>query len=65
VVAKGESPMNGMIASKVLDYFQQTQQSNSTLYQSNLTEREKEILLLLMKGLSIMYPVRRTGSVYN
>ncbi|MEO6356823.1 MAG: response regulator transcription factor [Ferruginibacter sp.] len=52
VVAKGESPMNGMIASKVLDYFQQTQQSNSTLYQSNLTEREKEILLLLMKGLS-------------
>ncbi|CAN5116122.1 response regulator transcription factor [soil metagenome] len=52
VVAKGESPMNGMIASKVLDYFQQTHQSNSTLYQSNLTEREKEILLLLMKGLS-------------
>lgn len=52
VVAKGESPMNGMIASKVLDYFQQTQQSHSTLYQSNLTEREKEILLLLMKGLS-------------
>lgn len=51
-VAKGESPMNGMIASKVLDYFQQTQQSNSTLYQSNLTEREKEILLLLMKGSS-------------
>ena len=51
-VAKGESPMNGMIAAKVLDYFQQSQQKNSSLYESNLTEREKEILHLLMKGLS-------------
>lgn len=51
-VAKGESPMNGMIAAKVLDYFQQTQQKKSSLYESNLTEREKEILQLLIKGLS-------------
>ena len=51
-VAKGESPMNGMIAAKVLDYFQQSQQKKSSLYESNLTEREKEILLLLIKGLS-------------
>ena len=51
-VAKGESPMNGMIAAKVLDYFQQTQQKNSIFYESNLTDREKEILRLLMKGLS-------------
>jgi DNA-binding NarL/FixJ family response regulator len=51
-VAKGESPMNGMIAAKVLDYFQQSQQKKSSLYDSNLTEREKEILLLLIKGLS-------------
>ncbi|MGZ8557201.1 MAG: response regulator [Chitinophagaceae bacterium] len=51
-VAKGESPMNGMIAAKVLDYFQQSQQKKSSLYESNLTEREKEILSLLIKGLS-------------
>ncbi len=51
-VYKGESPMNGMIAAKVLDYFQQTQQKKLILYESNLTEREKEILSLLIKGLS-------------
>ena len=51
-VAKGESPMNGMIAAKVLEYFQQSQQKNSSLYESNLTEREKEILSFLIKGLS-------------
>jgi DNA-binding NarL/FixJ family response regulator len=51
-VAKGESPMNGMIAAKVLDLFKQSQPKNSKLYESNLTEREKEILSLLIKGLS-------------
>ncbi len=51
-VCKGESPMNGMIAAKVLDYFQQHQKTSASLYESNLTEREKEILQLLMKGLS-------------
>ncbi len=52
LVYKGESPMNGMIAAKVLDYFQQTQQKNSVLHEANLTEREAEILRLLIKGLS-------------
>lgn len=49
-VHKGESPMNGMMASKVLDYFQHQQRKNNQLDQSNLTEREKEILQLLIKG---------------
>jgi DNA-binding NarL/FixJ family response regulator len=49
-VYKGESPMNGMIAAKVLDYFQHRQQKDKELDESNLTEREKEILQLLMKG---------------
>jgi DNA-binding NarL/FixJ family response regulator len=51
-VYKGESPMNGMIAAKVLDYFQKHQKNSTSLFQSNLTQREKEILQLLMKGLS-------------
>lgn len=51
-VAKGESPMNGMIAAKVLDYFQQKQRKNSVFFEANLTDREKEILSLLIKGLS-------------
>lgn len=49
-VYKGESPMNGMIAAKVLDYFQHQQQKDKELDESHLTEREKEILQLLMKG---------------
>jgi len=51
-VYKGESPMNGMIATKVLEYFQHSQQRNLLLHESNLTEREKDILHLLIKGLS-------------
>jgi DNA-binding NarL/FixJ family response regulator len=51
-VIAGESPMNGMIASKVLDYFQQQQKKNLTIANANITEREKEILHLLIKGLS-------------
>lgn len=49
-VTKGESPMNGMIAAKMLDYFQKQQRKNNDLEQSNLTEREREILQLLIKG---------------
>jgi len=49
-VMKGESPMNGMIAAKVLDYFQKQQKNKTELEQSNITEREKEILQLLIKG---------------
>jgi DNA-binding NarL/FixJ family response regulator len=51
-VFRGESPMNGMIASKVLDYFQRQKVKQTNLLESNITEREKEILGLLMKGLS-------------
>jgi DNA-binding NarL/FixJ family response regulator len=50
-VCKGESPMNGMIAAKILNYFQQPQKAN-VLFEANLTERETEILHLLIKGLS-------------
>jgi DNA-binding NarL/FixJ family response regulator len=51
-VYRGESPMNGMIAAKVLEYFQQSGQKSLLLYESNLTDRENEILRLLIKGLS-------------
>jgi DNA-binding NarL/FixJ family response regulator len=51
-VYRGESPMNGMIAAKILDYFHQSQQRKSILFESGLTGREKEILHLLIKGLS-------------
>ena len=49
-VHRGEWPMNGMIAAKVLDYFQHRQTKHKELDQSNLTEREKEILRLLIQG---------------
>jgi len=49
-VYRGESPMNGMIAAKVLDFFQHQHTKNKELSQSNLTERESEILQLLMHG---------------
>jgi len=49
-VYRGESPMNGMIAAKVLDFFQHQHTKNKELSQSNLTERESEILHLLMHG---------------
>jgi DNA-binding CsgD family transcriptional regulator len=39
-----------MIAAKVLDYFQHLEDKNWNLDQSKLTEREKEILQLLIKG---------------
>lgn len=47
-VQNGESPMNGMIASKVLDFFQQSK--TALIDESVLTEREGQILRLLMKG---------------
>ena len=49
-VQAGESPMNGIVASKMLEYFQL--QKNNQLDQSSLTEREKEILIFLVKGYS-------------
>jgi DNA-binding NarL/FixJ family response regulator len=51
-VSKGESPMNGMIASKVLDYFLQQKKKTDALDDARLTEREKDILQSLIKGFS-------------
>ncbi|HRH50008.1 MAG TPA: response regulator transcription factor [Panacibacter sp.] len=52
-VYKGESAMNGMIASKVLDYFYtQQKKTAATLDKTTLTEREKEVLQLIVKGYS-------------
>ena len=51
-VHRGESPMNGMIAAKILDHFQQQQQTTETLQKANLTDREMQILKELIKGYS-------------
>ena len=52
-VSKGESAMNGLIASKVLEYFHNQQKKTvDSLDKTNLTQREKEILQLLVKGFS-------------
>jgi DNA-binding NarL/FixJ family response regulator len=52
-VYKGESAMNSLIASKVLDYFYNAQKkATASLDKTNLTQREKEILQLLVKGFS-------------
>ena len=52
-VMKGESAMNGLIAAKVLEYFYDNQRKTSaSLAKTNLTQREKEILQLLVKGFS-------------
>jgi len=49
----GESAMNGLIASKVLEYFYSEQKkTTASLDKTNLTQREKEVLQLLIKGLS-------------
>ena len=44
--------MNGMIAARVLEYFQKQQQKTNELDESDLTSREKTILQSLVKGLS-------------
>jgi DNA-binding NarL/FixJ family response regulator len=52
-VSKGESAMNGLIASKVLEYFYAHQKtSRADLDKTNLTQKEKEVLQLLVKGFS-------------
>ena len=48
----GEAAMNGVIAAKMLEYFQKQQNKIDDLEESNLTAREKNILQSLMKGLS-------------
>jgi len=47
-----EPAMNGMIAARVLEYFQKQQQKTNELDESDLTSREKTILQSLVKGLS-------------
>ncbi|MBB1283626.1 response regulator transcription factor [Flavisolibacter sp. BT320] len=51
-VHRGESAMNGMIAAKLLDYFQKQGKQESQLEDSHLTNREKSILLSLIQGKS-------------
>jgi DNA-binding NarL/FixJ family response regulator len=52
-VSKGESAMNGLIASKVLEYFYNEQKkTTASLDKTNLTKREKEVLKLPVKGFS-------------
>lgn len=51
-VHKGEGVINGQIARKILSYFQQPIKSTTNLDVYHLTNREREILLLLMEGLS-------------
>lgn len=51
-IYKGESVMNGQIARKVLNYFSTPKATTTDFETYNLTKREKEILLLLMEGLS-------------
>jgi DNA-binding NarL/FixJ family response regulator len=52
-VSRGESAMNGLIAQKVLEYFYSAQKkTEATLDKNHLTQREKELLQLLVKGLS-------------
>ena len=49
---RGEGVMNGVIARKILTYFQQPVKSLPNLDDYHLTQREKQILQLLMEGLS-------------
>jgi DNA-binding NarL/FixJ family response regulator len=48
---EGKASMNGLIAKKVLEYFQQ-KPAVSMEEQYHVTKREKEVLSLLMEGLS-------------
>ncbi|WP_033411358.1 response regulator transcription factor [Segetibacter koreensis] len=48
----GEAAMNGIIASKMLEYFQKQQQDVLDMEETNLTAREKNVLQLLVKGLT-------------
>src|SRR5215211_2806431 len=48
---EGKASMNGLIAKKVMEYFQQKPVINN-IAEFHLTKREHEILELLVKGLS-------------
>jgi DNA-binding NarL/FixJ family response regulator len=51
-IHNGESVMNGQIARKILGYFSKAESRDTRLEEYNLTRREKEILTLLIDGLS-------------
>jgi DNA-binding NarL/FixJ family response regulator len=51
-VFNGEAAMNGMIAAKMLEYFQKQQHKINNLEDADLTGREKEIMQSLVKGSS-------------
>lgn len=51
-VHRGESAMNGMIAAKLLEYFQKQGSRMYDMDEQSLTSREKEILQLLVRGFS-------------
>jgi DNA-binding NarL/FixJ family response regulator len=51
-IHKGESVMNGKIARKVLEFFARKEQVKQSINNYSLTNREKEILEMLMKGKS-------------
>jgi DNA-binding NarL/FixJ family response regulator len=51
-IYRGESAMNGLIAAKLLEYFQKQGKRESQLEDSNLTSREKMILQSLIQGKS-------------
>jgi DNA-binding NarL/FixJ family response regulator len=46
----GESPMNGFVASRIIEYFHEESRSHRHLLESHLSSREQEILGLLIKG---------------
>jgi DNA-binding NarL/FixJ family response regulator len=58
----GGAPMTGSIASKVLHYFAKEQQSKKDYH---LTEREKEILGMLVKGYSYKIIAAECKIAYN
>ena len=51
-IHKGESVMNGQIARKILGYFSKNEPKDVRLEDYNLTKREREILTLLIDGLT-------------
>ncbi len=58
----GGAPMTGSIAAKVLNYFSK-EEANKNKY--NLTEREKQVLSLLVKGYSYKLIAAECDIAYN
>jgi DNA-binding NarL/FixJ family response regulator len=64
-VQKGAAPMNGYIARKVLDLFARLAVSAAPTPDYGLTAREKEILQLLVDGLSMKQVAARLDLSYH